>query len=37
MDYAVITPETMFAMNRPNVDADGDVVAPPEAWIGNYR
>lgn len=37
MDYAVVTPETMFSMNRPEVDADGNVIAPPETWDGKYR
>jgi flavin reductase (DIM6/NTAB) family NADH-FMN oxidoreductase RutF len=37
MDYAVVTPETMFALNRPEVDASGGVRPPPEAWDGSYR
>lgn len=38
MDYAVVTPETMFTLNRPTVAADGrtaTVVAGP--WDGVYR
>jgi flavin reductase (DIM6/NTAB) family NADH-FMN oxidoreductase RutF len=38
MDYAVVTPETMFSINRPEVDADGNVVdASGKAWDGVYR
>ena len=37
MDYAVVTPETIFTMNRPEVDADGNVVGVPGAWDGKYR
>jgi flavin reductase (DIM6/NTAB) family NADH-FMN oxidoreductase RutF len=37
MDYAVVTPETMFSINRPEVDADGKVMAPNESWDGKYR
>ncbi len=38
MDYAVVTPETIFAINRPEVDADGKVVSTkPAAWDGQYR
>ncbi len=38
MDYAVVTPETMFAMNRPDVDAAGNVVdASGKPWDGVYR
>lgn len=28
MEYAVVTPETMFSIERPEVDAAGNVVAP---------
>lgn len=38
MDYAVVTPETTFSLNRPTVDADGRsarVVSGP--WDGVYR
>lgn len=28
MDYAVVTPETMFAINRPDVDEAGNVITP---------
>ncbi len=37
MDYAVVTPETMFSINRPDVDADGKVKAVPATWDGKYR
>ena len=37
MDYAVITPETIFSLNRPDVAADGTVSVPPETWDGAYR
>jgi hypothetical protein len=26
MDYAVVTPETVFTINRPEVDKDGRVI-----------
>jgi flavin reductase (DIM6/NTAB) family NADH-FMN oxidoreductase RutF len=38
MDYAVVTPESMFAINRPDVGSDGQVAAVnPETWDGKYR
>lgn len=38
MDYAVVTPETVFTLNRPVVDPDGNVANPSaEAWDGQYR
>jgi flavin reductase (DIM6/NTAB) family NADH-FMN oxidoreductase RutF len=38
MDYAVVTAETMFSINRPEVGPDGAVqVAVPETWDGVYR
>jgi flavin reductase (DIM6/NTAB) family NADH-FMN oxidoreductase RutF len=37
MDYAVVTPETMFAINRPEVAADGTVKGPAATWDGVYR
>jgi flavin reductase (DIM6/NTAB) family NADH-FMN oxidoreductase RutF len=37
MDYAVVTPETMFSINRPDVDASGKVTVVPSAWDGKYR
>jgi flavin reductase (DIM6/NTAB) family NADH-FMN oxidoreductase RutF len=38
MDYAVVTPENMFTLNRPKVDADGKLAKPSaEAWDGVYR
>ena len=36
MDYGVITPETMFSINRPTVDENGQVHAA-GAWDGKYR
>jgi flavin reductase (DIM6/NTAB) family NADH-FMN oxidoreductase RutF len=37
MDYAVVTPETMFSINRPDVDATGKVTTAPVVWDGKYR
>ena len=37
MDYAVVTPETMFSINRPDVDGDGKVTVVPAVWDGKYR
>jgi hypothetical protein len=38
MDYAVVTPETVFTLNRPRVDEDGKVSNPePDSWDGVYR
>ncbi|MCP5151017.1 MAG: flavin reductase family protein [Ectothiorhodospiraceae bacterium] len=38
MDYAVVTPETVVTINRPEVAEDGSVVnAQAEAWDGTYR
>ncbi len=37
MEYAVVTPETTFSMNRPEVDKDGKVTGVPEGWDGKYR
>ena len=38
MDYAVVTPETVFSINRPDVDAAGQVVSTaPATWDGKYR
>ena len=38
MDYAVVTPETVFALNRPQVAEDGTVANPdPDTWDGVYR
>jgi flavin reductase (DIM6/NTAB) family NADH-FMN oxidoreductase RutF len=31
MDYAVVTPETVFSIRRPSVDADGRVLEAPRA------
>lgn len=28
MDYAVVTPETVFTIHRPQLDADGNIVSP---------
>ena len=38
MDYAVVTPETMLTINRPEMTDDGDIAdARPEAWDGAFR
>lgn len=38
MDYAVITPETLFTMNRPLATADGQgATLQPQTWDGVYR
>ncbi|MGE0310301.1 MAG: flavin reductase family protein [Lautropia sp.] len=37
MDYAFVTPETAFVMNRPLVAEDGSVTSPPGVWDGVYR
>ena len=37
MDYAVVTPETIFSLNRPEVDENGKAIAPPADWDGKYR
>lgn len=38
MDYAVVTPETVVTINRPELDPDGNVLnARAEAWDGTYR
>jgi flavin reductase (DIM6/NTAB) family NADH-FMN oxidoreductase RutF len=38
MDYSVVTPETIFSMNRPAVAEDGKSASVnPEAWDGVYR
>ncbi|MEK9724020.1 MAG: flavin reductase family protein [Rhodospirillaceae bacterium] len=38
MDYAVVTPETAFTLNRPTVNDDGSVSsALPDTWDGTYR
>lgn len=38
MDYAVVTPETIFSINRPEVGPDGRVLSPSAAtWDGKYR
>jgi hypothetical protein len=38
MDYAVITPESIFTLNRPLASADGLTAAvAPGAWDGVYR
>jgi flavin reductase (DIM6/NTAB) family NADH-FMN oxidoreductase RutF len=31
MEYATVTPETVFSINRPTVDSDGKGVLPPKA------
>ena len=37
MDYGVITPETTFVLQRPEVQEDGSVVAATGEWDGVYR
>src|SRR5690606_29751421 len=38
MDYAVVTPETTFEMNRPTVSADGrNAAVRDDPWDGVYR
>lgn len=38
MDYAVVTPETLFTMNRPEASADGlSAQVQPGPWDGIYR
>ena len=38
MDYAVVTPENMFSLNRPEVGEDGRTVTVPAGeWSGVYR
>ncbi len=37
MDYATVTPETVFTLNRPQVAEDGAVSAPSAEWDGVYR
>lgn len=38
MEYAVVTPETVFSMNRPEVDPSGNVVSTAgKTWDGVYR
>ena len=38
MDYATVTPETTFTLNRPVVDENGNFASPSaEEWDGTYR
>lgn len=37
MEYAVVTPETTFELNRPIVKEDGSVENPEGEWDGVYR
>jgi flavin reductase (DIM6/NTAB) family NADH-FMN oxidoreductase RutF len=38
MDYAVVTPETMMTINRPEMTEAGDIAdGQPEAWDGAFR
>ncbi len=38
MDYSVLTPESVFSLNRPQVAGDGrSATVPGGAWDGNYR
>ena len=37
MDYSAVTPESVFALNRPLASADGLSASQPPAWDGVYR
>lgn len=38
MDYSVVRPDTVFTLNRPQMNEDGTVAnAVPDAWDGVYR
>lgn len=37
MEYSVVRPDTVFALNRPEVAADGRAIAVPGQWDGVYR
>ena len=38
MDYAVISPESLFTLNRPTASSDGrSATVLPGAWDGVYR
>lgn len=37
MEYSVVRPDTVFALNRPEVTADGQSAAVPAEWDGVYR
>ena len=37
MDYAVVAAENMFAINRPEIGADGKPVITDNKWNGKYR
>jgi flavin reductase (DIM6/NTAB) family NADH-FMN oxidoreductase RutF len=38
MDYSVVTPESLFTLNRPSASADGQTAeVQPGAWDGVYR
>ena len=37
MDYAVVTPESMFSLNRPLVGPDGKSAVVAAEWDGVYR
>ncbi|HET9652453.1 MAG TPA: flavin reductase family protein [Usitatibacter sp.] len=37
MEYSVVRPDTVFALNRPEVAPDGRSVAVPAQWDGVYR
>ena len=38
MDYAVVRPDTVFTVNRPEMNEDGSIAnATPDGWDGAYR
>ncbi len=37
MEYSVVRPDTVFAMNRPEVTSDGRDAKVPAEWDGVYR
>jgi hypothetical protein len=37
MEYSVVRPETVFALNRPEASSDGKTATVPGEWDGVYR
>ena len=37
MEYSVVTPDSVFALNRPTVSADGETAVVEKEWDGVYR